>query len=70
MTAETENQGAADQGLAALVALLRFHGLGADPEQIRHSFGAKPIGVAEWQTRRRIAPFRSQVDQLPDGLMA
>src|SRR5438105_1194301 len=47
MTAETENPGAADQGLAALVALLRFHGLGADPEQIRHSFGAKPIGVAE-----------------------
>src|SRR5438876_6693642 len=47
MTAESENPGAADQGLAALVALLRFHGLGADPEQIRHSFGAKPIGVAE-----------------------
>jgi len=47
MTAETETPGAADQGLAALVALLRFHGLGADPEQIRHSFGAKPIGVAE-----------------------
>src|SRR5438132_2973924 len=47
MTAETETPGAADQGLVALVALLRFHGLGADPEQIRHSFGAKPIGVAE-----------------------
>ena len=46
MSAENEN-GAPDQGLAALVALLRFHGLGADPEQIRHSFGAKAIGVAE-----------------------
>src|SRR5438067_10331068 len=46
MSAENEN-GSPDQGLAALVALLRFHGLGADPEQIRHSFGVKPIGVAE-----------------------
>src|SRR6266851_3393985 len=48
MTDETENPGAAaDQGLAALVALLRFYGVGADPEQIRHRFGAKAIGVAE-----------------------
>src|SRR6266446_148944 len=47
MTAESEKTGAADQGLAALVALLRFHGLGADPRQIRHSFGAKAIGVSE-----------------------
>jgi subfamily B ATP-binding cassette protein HlyB/CyaB len=49
MTDETENPGAgaADQGLAALVALLRFHGVGADPEQIRHRFGATPIGVGE-----------------------
>src|SRR5712691_1852026 len=46
MSAENEN-GAPDQGLAALVALLRFHGVGADPEQIRHRFGAKAIGVAE-----------------------
>ena len=47
MTDETENPGAPDQGLAALVALLRFHGVGADPEQIRHRFGATAIGVAE-----------------------
>src|SRR6266700_1114411 len=47
MTAESEKPGAADQGLAALVALLRFHGLGADPRQIRHSYGAKAIGVSE-----------------------
>src|SRR5437870_10450637 len=46
MTAESEKPGA-DQGLAALVALLRFHGLGADPRQIRHSYGAKAIGVSE-----------------------
>src|ERR1700693_6126850 len=49
MTDETENPGAGapDLGLAALVALLRFHGVGADPEQIRHRFGATAIGVAE-----------------------
>src|ERR1700719_472468 len=47
MTTENENPGAPDQGLAALVALLRFHGLGADPDQIRHRFGAKAIGVSE-----------------------
>src|SRR6266436_6600865 len=47
MTAESENPSAPDQGLAALVALLRFHGLGADPQQIRHSFGTKTIGVSE-----------------------
>src|SRR6266700_1792353 len=47
MSVEGDHPDAADQGLAALVALLRFHGLGADPEQIRHSFGAKAIGVSE-----------------------
>jgi ATP-binding cassette, subfamily B, bacterial HlyB/CyaB len=34
-------------GLAALVMLLRFHGLTADPAQIRHQFGTNTIGVAE-----------------------
>ena len=33
-------------GLTALVLLLRFHGIGADAEQIRHRFGAD-IGVPE-----------------------
>ena len=28
-----------DQGLSVLVALLRFHGLAADPAQLRHRFG-------------------------------
>jgi ATP-binding cassette, subfamily B, bacterial HlyB/CyaB len=27
--------------------LLGFHGLGADPDQIRHRFGGRPIGIAE-----------------------
>ena len=47
MTAESDNSGAPDQGLAALVALLRFHGVGVDPQQISHRFGARAIGVPE-----------------------
>jgi ATP-binding cassette, subfamily B, bacterial HlyB/CyaB len=45
----TESDGArpTDPGLAALVMLLGFHGLGADPDQIRHRFGGRPIGIAE-----------------------
>jgi subfamily B ATP-binding cassette protein HlyB/CyaB len=38
---------ASDPGLGALVMLLRFHGVGVEAEQIRHQFGATPIGVAE-----------------------
>jgi ATP-binding cassette, subfamily B, bacterial HlyB/CyaB len=38
---------AVDQGLAVLVTLLRFQGIGADPEQIRHKFGHGKIGVPE-----------------------
>ena len=34
-------------GLAALIMLLRFQGVGADPEQIDHQFGGIPIGVPE-----------------------
>ena len=36
-----------DPGLAALVMLLRFHGVPADAEQIRHRFAAVSIGVPE-----------------------
>src|SRR5260370_34488544 len=35
-----------DAGLQALVALLRFNGIGADPEQIYHHMGKVPIGVS------------------------
>ena len=46
MFVTTEMPAPADTGVAALVLLLRFHGIGADPEQIRHRFGAD-IGVSE-----------------------
>jgi subfamily B ATP-binding cassette protein HlyB/CyaB len=36
-----------DQGLVVLVTMLRFHGIGVDPEQLRHRVGGVPIGVSE-----------------------
>jgi len=36
-----------DPGLASLVVMLRFLGIGADPQQIRHQFGSAPIGIPE-----------------------
>jgi len=38
---------AVDPGLFVLVMLLRLHGIGADPEQIRHRFGGARIGIPE-----------------------
>src|SRR5207248_2972721 len=40
-----EAKAADDSGLAALVMLLRIHGIGADPEQIRHRCGMVTVGV-------------------------
>ncbi len=45
--AEAERRGVPESGLGALVMLLRFQGVGADADQIRHRFGGAPIGVAE-----------------------
>src|ERR1700686_2067843 len=47
MTAHPETPGLNDPGLIALVMLLRFHGVGADPAQIRHQCGTKVIGTAD-----------------------
>jgi subfamily B ATP-binding cassette protein HlyB/CyaB len=47
MSNETDHVKPIEQGLAALVMLLRFHGVAADPEQIRHQLGATPIGIPE-----------------------
>ncbi len=43
----SETQPTADPGLMALVMLLSVHGIGADPNQIRHQFGGAAIGVPE-----------------------
>jgi Peptidase C39 family len=47
MSGELRNTNSADEGLLSLVMLLRFHGLGADPQQIRHRLGASAIGIPE-----------------------
>ncbi len=49
MTNELEPKSAApiDTGLVALVMVLRFLGVPADPDQIRHQFGGAPLGVTE-----------------------
>ena len=44
--AATDKPAPAESGIAALTLLLRFNGIGADPEQIRHRFGTD-IGVPE-----------------------
>jgi ATP-binding cassette, subfamily B, bacterial HlyB/CyaB len=44
--APSDKSAAPSSGLAALVLLLRFHGIGADPAQIRHRFGDN-FGVPE-----------------------
>src|ERR1044072_9733922 len=49
MTTEVEPNSAAtvDTALVALVMVLRFLGVPADPEQIRHQFGGVPLGITE-----------------------
>src|SRR3974390_2814869 len=46
---EKDNQAGStiDPGLAALVILLRFHGIGAEAGQIRHRCGNVRIGISE-----------------------
>src|ERR1700730_13871120 len=39
--------GAVALGLAVLVTLLRFNGIGADPRQISHRFAGRRIGLPE-----------------------
>src|SRR5262252_10274457 len=38
---------AVDSGLGAVVMLLRYYGIGADPAQIQHRFGGVRFGVSE-----------------------
>jgi len=47
MAIDSDQAKTTEPGLAALVMLLRFHGVGADGDQIRHQFGTAAIGVPE-----------------------
>lgn len=42
-----DSPGTLDSGLASLALLLRFHGVAADPEQIRHRLGGATVGTRE-----------------------
>jgi subfamily B ATP-binding cassette protein HlyB/CyaB len=44
---ETDPAQSHDSGLVALTSLLRFHGIGVDPQQLQHRFGGVAIGVPE-----------------------
>jgi len=44
---EQDNQPPGGLGLTFLVTLLHWQCIGADPEQLRHRFGAKSIGLPE-----------------------
>src|SRR5947209_1242552 len=47
MATERGQPNAADPGLITLVTALRFNGIGADPNQIRHRLGGVPTGIPE-----------------------
>jgi subfamily B ATP-binding cassette protein HlyB/CyaB len=47
LSTDTGDAKQVDPGLSALVMLLRFYGVAADPQQIKHRFGAALIGVPE-----------------------
>jgi ATP-binding cassette, subfamily B, bacterial HlyB/CyaB len=47
MAGESEQMNAMEPGAFALVMMLRLHGIAADPEQIKHQFGAESIGIPE-----------------------
>jgi ATP-binding cassette, subfamily B, bacterial HlyB/CyaB len=58
----TDKPSPTECGLAALVLLLRFHGIGADPEQIRHRFGPD-IGVAEMLRSAKALGLKARLHQ-------
>jgi hypothetical protein len=47
------SKNATDAGLLTLATMLRFLGIGADPEQIRHRFGVKsePCWINEFEVQ-------------------
>src|SRR5581483_10984016 len=47
MSEVTSTHSTADSGLGCLVMLLRFHGVGASSEQIRHQMGTHQLGTTE-----------------------
>jgi subfamily B ATP-binding cassette protein HlyB/CyaB len=52
---------ARNQGLSSLVSLLRFHGVGVDPEQVRHLFGGVSLGLPEMLRYARQRGLKAKV---------
>ena len=48
MAEDQDKQPVADAGLAALLMMLRFHGVAADGAQIRHRLGGVAVGAADF----------------------
>jgi ATP-binding cassette, subfamily B, bacterial HlyB/CyaB len=47
MSEDTDHSQTLDPALSVFVALLRFHGIGADAAQLHHRFGMNKIGIQE-----------------------
>jgi hypothetical protein len=52
-----------DPGLITLVTLLRFLGIGTDPEQISHRFGGSPDAGVWSQLRRDVIRWQVYISQ-------
>jgi ATP-binding cassette, subfamily B, bacterial HlyB/CyaB len=50
-----------DSGLVAFTSLLRFHGIGVDAQQLRHSFGGTEIGVTEMLQHAKRSGLKARV---------
>jgi subfamily B ATP-binding cassette protein HlyB/CyaB len=61
VSSERDNPIAVDQGLIVLTSLLRLHGIGVDPGQVRHSFGEIPIGVSEMLRHAKQTGLKARV---------
>jgi ATP-binding cassette, subfamily B, bacterial HlyB/CyaB len=52
---------ARDQGLLALVGLLRLQGIGIEPAQVRHLFGGAELGIPEMLRYAKQSGFKAKV---------
>lgn len=55
------DRSAGEQGLIVLTSLLKFHGIGVDPEQVKHRFGGTPIGISEMLRYAKQAGLKARV---------
>ena len=60
MTVHPDMPGQDDSGLIALAMLLRFHGVSADPVQIRHHCGMADVGTAEMVRCARVFGLKAR----------